>query len=496
MSLPNLGTSTRIRPAPSSSACRARPHTAGASWQIRFTDPTGVAEWNIEATVRAEDINGLLRAIIYAVERQRCLPSSRSRLVIPIPPVTPDVLALLLDAASKVLSGPEARNIAEAKERNDQRRHDASEASSDSRHAASLAMGKDQLETLSRTLAIQAEQLEMGKEGLRLQQQIEARQNEQFSIQTKQAWALFRQTPEGLYYRAWEKAAFELLGVVSARDKALQAILRTESARLSQQIETTELPPEPPTTPALVVIEASAEPTPPDPDSYRKMTPRAVRASNRSMMILGVGFLLLIVLLLAALTSGVAVIYSLISGQPTPQWATVLPWWGWIVTILATFVGFIVGSAVYGQVNGEHEREPNHEAHQQALAKHEEEYAAWQRSEVARLEANRLHESTLREVEQSRATFQQAKRNHDLVIAARRNQLAQLFDFDWMLDPKHGRAAIDEIIFTAARGRIEHPEPDELPVLALPSMKNAADGPTKIVGDWLRFAQANPRTPA
>ncbi len=412
--------------------------------------------------------------------------------MIPIPPVTPDVLGLLLDAASKVLSGPEARNMAEAKERNDQRRHDASEASSDRRHAASLAMAKDQLEALSRTLAAQAQQLEMGKEGLRLQQQIEARQNEQFSIQTKQAWALFRQTPEGRYYRVWEKAAFDLLGVVSARDKALQETLRTESARLSQQIEKTELSPEPPTVPALVVIEASPQPTPPNPDSYRKMTPRAERASNRSMIIFAVGSLILIVLLLVALTSGVAVIYSLISGQPTPQWAAVLPWWGWIVTILATFFGFIVGSVVYGQVNGEDEREPNPEAYQRALAKHHEEYAAWQQAEVARLEANRVHESTLREVERSRATFQQTQRNHDLLIAARRNELAQLFDFDWMLDPKQGRAAIGEIIYTAARGRIEHPEPDELPVLTLPSIRNAEDGPTKIVRDWLRFVQADP----
>jgi len=356
-------------------------------------------------------------------------------------------------------------------------------------------MGKDQLEALSRTLAIQAQQLEMGKEGFQLQQQIEARQNEQFSIQTKQAWALFRQTPEGGYYRVWEKAAFDLLGVVSARDRALQEILRTESARLWQQIEEMEPPSEPPTAPSLVVIEASAQPTPPDRDSYRRKTPRAARASNRSMMILGVGFLLLIVLLLVALASGVAVMYSLISGQPTPQWATMLPWWGWIVAILATLVGFFVGAIAYGQVNGEHETEPNHEAYQRALAKHEEEYAAWQQTELARLEANRAHESTLREVERSRATFQQAQQNHDLMIAARRNEFAQLIDFDWMLDPKQGRSAISEIIYTAARGRIEHPEPDELPVLTLPCMKNAADGPTKIVRDWLCFAQADPRMP-
>lgn len=400
----------------------------------------------------------------------------RECLMVPLAVLNPDVLTLLLQAGSEILGAPEARKLAAQAEQNAQRRHEESKSAADARHQELLTIGKEQLETLASDLELQTEQLEMSREGLRLQQRIAAQQDAHFSIQTKQAWAIFRQTPEGQYYRAWETAAFQLLGVVSARDKALSEALSTEAGRLNAELRDAVFAEPEIQEESLIELKEVSQPEVPDQSSCMKPTERARRAIRNAT---AVGLTLVVILFGVvgfAVASGMSVLYSWLADKTAPSWALLLSWWGWVLLILGVMVTWAVLLAIV--TRGHDEREFDRD--QFVIA--EASYAKLLRAYRDAQERNALIAKKNAEISdslaRSRAEREAVRRMFELRVAAMQNELAAVQEFDWMENPEQGRAAIKEIIQTAARGRIEHPEPAELPRLELPRLRPASDGPT------------------
>lgn len=377
------------------------------------------------------------------------------------------------DAVLWLASARQQGRIAEESEVAADRRHGETVAQR-AEHAAAL---RERLESLIQLGGLQTEIETQTHELIR---QFCLRQEARWTVQDKQAWAMFRQTPDGVYYRDWERSAATLVSFVASRDELLQNAME-QCIQSAQGIAVDPAPDPPgdePEPPELVPV--PDQPLQPRKELYRDLPWWLVPLG---ILFWGpffsrVGLIITSVIVASFMISGLV---GSIAGRafsthlPWLGWGEYLPWWGWLLTTslgvaiwfgcalllisLEQRVGRFDGSAFNRALRAYEEKLHNREQAQKENQLLEDQYAMIAAEYRRKVDSYEKYLARYSDVtHRARVAAEELQRN--------------LSGVDWMAHPELDRQRLVVIAEILDRGRTIHPDPEDLPSLRVPETRS------------------------